>query len=133
MYKPFDQINVANSWIKYGIAYQQMSVAAARPLPHRIERARRDLRRVWMIFHENREVTEFMTGYEPYWSVLLAAENSLESLTRDEVPELAPVVELVRSVGRLMSTPGEMEGDRSRIVATLEEAIRVANQIPPVV
>jgi hypothetical protein len=29
MHGPFDQINTANSWIKYAIAYQKMSLAAA--------------------------------------------------------------------------------------------------------
>jgi hypothetical protein len=35
MYMPFDQINLANSWIKYAIAYQQMSVAAGEVIMHR--------------------------------------------------------------------------------------------------
>ena len=29
MYPPFDQLTVANAWIKYTVAFQQMSLAAA--------------------------------------------------------------------------------------------------------
>ena len=29
MFKPFDQFNYANSWMKYAVAYSQMSIAAS--------------------------------------------------------------------------------------------------------
>jgi hypothetical protein len=35
MYGPFNQLNFANSWIKYAIAYQQMSMAAGEVIVHR--------------------------------------------------------------------------------------------------
>jgi hypothetical protein len=35
MYKPFDQLNVANAWIKYTIAYQKMSLAAGEVIVRR--------------------------------------------------------------------------------------------------